>query len=136
MKGDLFLIRGLPGSGKSELAKSLSFEGKYPVYSVDDYFTDVNGNYQFIFSENHLAYKLCEENCRKSMESSCIKIFIDNVFSFDWEMQPYYKLAEEFRYRIFVLCVENRHGGKNIHGIPEEQIQKIEHSFEVKLNRN
>ncbi|EMP07134.1 AAA domain protein [Leptospira interrogans serovar Pyrogenes str. 200701872] len=36
----LILLRGLPGAGKSRLAKLLSENGKYPVFSVDDYFTD------------------------------------------------------------------------------------------------
>jgi predicted AAA+ superfamily ATPase len=34
----LILLRGLPGAGKSTLAKLLSENGKYPVFSIDDYF--------------------------------------------------------------------------------------------------
>ena len=41
------MIRGLPGSGKSTLAKNLSEDGRYPVFSVDQYFTDKNGVYVF-----------------------------------------------------------------------------------------
>lgn len=36
----LILLRGLPGAGKSRLSKLLSENGKYPVFSIDDYFTD------------------------------------------------------------------------------------------------
>ncbi len=36
----IILIRGLPGSGKSSLARLLSENGKYPVFSIDDYFMD------------------------------------------------------------------------------------------------
>ena len=39
----LILLRGLPGSGKSSLAFTLSENGKYPVFSVDDYFTNAEG---------------------------------------------------------------------------------------------
>ena len=50
----LIILRGLPGSGKSTLAKLLSEDGKYPVFSVDDYFTNENGVYHFKFDEKYL----------------------------------------------------------------------------------
>jgi predicted kinase len=129
----LILLRGLPGSGKTTLAKELSEDAKYPVFSVDDYFTGLNGEYIFEFDKNHLAYKQCEENARASMQNRIPKIFIDNVFSLEWEMEPYFKLASEFNYRIFVLTVENRHKGRNIHQISDEQIQKMAQKYKVVL---
>ncbi len=130
----LILLRGLPGSGKTTLAKILSENGKYPVYSVDDFFTNKNnGDYQFEFDKNHLAYKQCEENVKKSMQQSSEKIFIDNVFSLEWELESYFKLAFEFNYRIFVCTVENRHKGKNIHNISQEQIEKMAAKYKVVL---
>jgi predicted kinase len=130
----LIILRGLPGSGKSTLAKELSENGKYPVFSVDDYFTNgETGEYNFEFDKNHLAYKQCEENTRQCMINDLDKIFIDNVFSLEWEMEPYFKLASEFHYRIFVLTVENRHNGKNIHEISNEQIRKMAEKYKVVL---
>ena len=130
----LILLRGLPGSGKTTLAKELSENEKYPVFSVDDYFTDIITNeYKFEFDKNHLAYKQCEENTKKSMQKGIAKIFIDNVFSLEWELEPYFKLASEFKYRIFVLTVENHHKSKNIHGISDEQIKKIAEKYKVIL---
>jgi predicted kinase len=129
----LILLRGLPGSGKSSLAKALSENGKYPVYSVDDYFTDADGNYQFDFEKNHLAYKQCEQRTRLAMQNGIQKIFLDNTFTLEWEMEPYFKLAAEFKYRVYVVTVENRHQGKNIHQIPEEQIKKMAEKYKVVL---
>jgi len=131
--GTLIILRGLPGSGKSTLAKELSENGKYPVFSVDDFFTKESGEYNFEFEKNHLAYKACEQNTRKSMQVNVPKIFIDNVFSLEWEMEPYFKLAAEFNYRIFVVTVENRHHGKNIHDISEEQLEKMAAKYKVVL---
>src|ERR1700752_4694673 len=95
----LILLRGLPGSGKTTLAKELSEDAKYPVFSVDDYFTGSNGEYNFEFDKNHLAYKQCEENAKASMLNAIPKIFIDNVFSLEWELEPYFKMASEFNYK-------------------------------------
>lgn len=129
----LILLRGIPGSGKTTLAKVLCENGKYPVYSVDDFFTGKNGEYNFEFDKNHLAYKQCEQNTRQSMEQGSEKIFIDNAFTLEWELEPYFKLASEFNYRIFVCTVENRHKSKNIHHISDEQIQKMAEKYKVVL---
>jgi len=51
----------------------------------------------------------------------------------EWEMEPYFKLASEFNYKIFVITVENRHGGKNVHGISQEQLEKMAASYKVVL---
>jgi predicted kinase len=129
----LILLRGLPGSGKTSLAKELSENGKYPVYSVDDYFTDENGEYKFEFDKNHLAYKHCEERTRTAMQNKLQKIFLDNTFTLEWEIETYFKLAKEFDYKVYVVTVENRHHGKNIHGIPDEHIRKMAEKYKVIL---
>jgi predicted kinase len=129
----LILLRGLPGSGKSTLADLFSEGGKYPVFSIDNYFTDKDGNYNFNYLENHKAYEFCTDNVRAEMIKGTDKIFVDNTFTIDWELQPYFKLAEEFKYRIFVTTVENYHGGKNIHGISDDQLQKMASKFKIKL---
>jgi predicted kinase len=130
----LILLRGLPGSGKTTLAKELSENGTYPVFSVDDYFTDKESRrYNFEFDKNHLAYKFCENNVSKSMKQGINKVFVDNTFTIEWELEPYFKLASQFDYRIFVLTVENRHKGKNIHNISYDQLKKMAEKYKVVL---
>ncbi len=130
----IILLRGLPGSGKTSLAGILSEKGKHPVYSVDEYFTDdKSGVYEFDHRSNHLAYSACEENTRKSMMAGAEKIFVDNTFTLEWEMEPYFRLAKEFDYKISVVTVENRHGGRNVHGISSDQLEKMASKYKVKL---
>ena len=128
----MILLRGLPGSGKSTVAAVLAGK-EFPVFSVDDFFTTDDGSYEFRYRENHLAYKKCEENVRQAMESGRGKIFVDNTFTMDWEMEPYFRMASEFGYRLHVMTVEHYHSGKNIHDIPEEQLQKMAAKYSVKL---
>ncbi len=129
----LIILRGLPGSGKSTLAELLS-EKKWPVFSIDDYFTDaITKEYVFDFSKNHLAYKSCEQQTEKAMQASTEKIFLDNTFTIEWEMEPYFELAKKYKYRVHVLTVENRHHGQNTHHIADQQLQKMAEKYKVVL---
>ena len=133
MTKSLIILRGLPGSGKSTLAKVLS-EEKYPVLSIDDYFTNSeSGEYKFDFDKNHLAYKSCEDRTKTFMQKGSEKIFLDNTFTLEWEMESYFKMAAEFNYQVFVVTVENRHGSKNIHSISNEQLKKMAEKYKVVL---
>lgn len=130
---DLIVLRGLPGSGKTTLAEVLSENGKYPCISIDDYFTGSHGEYNFIHSENFKAYEQALQRTEKAMKEAQPKIILHNVFSIAWEMEPYFKLASQYNYRVFVSTVENYHGSDNNHGITEEQLNKMASKFKVRL---
>ena len=133
MKPALILLRGVPGSGKSTLAQLLSESGRYPIFSIDDYFTDSEGKYKFDYSKNHLAYAQCQEHTEAAMRAGHPKIIVHNTFVFDWEYEPYFKFAQTHNYQIFSLVVERYHDHKNIHQISDEDIAKMAARFKVKL---
>jgi hypothetical protein len=54
------------------------------------------------------------------------EIVVSNTFTQEWELADYYKLAEQYGYKVFSLIVENRHGGKDVHGVPEEKLVQME----------
>ena len=61
------------------------------------------------------------------------KVFVDNTFTLEWELEPYFKLASKFNYRVHVITVENRHGSKNIHDISKEQLEKMASKYKIVL---
>ncbi|EKR64236.1 hypothetical protein LEP1GSC036_3870 [Leptospira weilii str. 2006001853] len=112
----------------------MSENGRYPIFSVDDYFTDPKTKeYNFDHKKNHLAYKYCEEQARKEAENGASKIFLDNTFTLSWEIKPYFQIASQFGYAVFVVTVENYHNGKNTHFIDDESLKKMASKYKVRL---
>jgi len=133
MAKELFLLRGLPGSGKSTLAAQLGGS----LVEADRYFMDY-GDYKFDASKLKDAHAWCRDQVKKWMEVDNAgydvdRIVVSNTFTQEWEMKPYYELAEKYGYRVHSIVVENRHGGKNIHNVPDEAIDKMRKRFEIKL---
>jgi adenylate kinase family enzyme len=148
----LFLIRGVSGSGKTTTANLLSENGKYPVLSADMYFEDSEGNYNWNPSKLKDAHAWCKGQVEYLMLAeademirgeffiqyqnktvSNDKIFVANTFIQEWEMEDYFKLAEQYGYQVVSLIVENRHGNKNIHNVPDEKVEQMKDRFQVKL---
>jgi predicted kinase len=133
---NLYLLRGLPGSGKSTLANQIGDTH----FEADMYFINENGEYIFNGADIKKAHQWCQSRVELAMIQNHITygldssdIIVSNTFTQEWEMEPYYKLAESYGYRVFSLIVENRHGGENIHGAPADKIQAMKDRFEVKL---
>lgn len=124
---NLFLLRGLPGSGKTTLGNIVAQH----CFAADDYFM-VGDEYCFDPSKLKTAHAFCQSRTRTMMGLGQ-DVAVSNTFTQKWEMQPYFDMAEEFGYTVHSIIVENRHGGKNVHGVPEEAITKMRNRFEVQL---
>lgn len=129
----LILLRGLPGSGKSTLAKLLVGEKDYCHKEADMFFVDREGNYKFEPSKIRDAHAWCQEEIEFAMKLEHSPVVVSNTFTQEWEMQAYYELAAKYDYQVSSIIVENRHGGKNVHGVPEDKLQAMKDRFEVKL---
>ena len=135
-QGELILLRGLPGSGKSTLAKiilQLRSTDEPEILSADDFFEDKEGDYNFDPTKLKEAHNYCQFRCSERMRQQKAKIVVANTFTQEWEMDEYFKMAERYNYRVHTVVVENRHGNKNIHGVPEDKLQQMKNRFQVKL---
>ena len=135
-QGELILLRGLPGSGKTTLAKiilQLRSTDEPEILSADDFFEDKEGDYNFDPTKLKEAHNYCQFRCSERMRQQKAKIVVANTFTQEWEMDEYIKMAERYNYRVHTVIVENRHGNENIHGVPEDKLQQMKNRFQVKL---
>jgi len=135
-QGELILLRGLPGSGKTTLAKiilQLRSTDEPEILSADDFFDDKEGEYNFDPTKLKEAHNYCQFRCSERMRQQKAKIVVANTFTQEWEMDEYFKMAERYNYRVHTVVVENRHGNENIHGVPEDKLQQMKNRFQVKL---
>lgn len=130
---ELFLLRGLPGAGKSTLAKMLVGDKDYCHKEADMYFVDRDGNYNFDTSKLKDAHKWCKEEIDFVMRLEHSPVVVSNTFTQEWEMKDYYELAEKYGYRVHSLIVENVHNGKSIHNVPNETIENMKKRFVIRL---
>jgi predicted kinase len=124
----LVLFRGLPGAGKSTLAESICDD----VYSADMYF-EKNGEYHFDATQLRTAHEWCKSHVEIALHAEVPIIGVANTFTQQWEMDPYFELAKKYNYRISTIIVENRHESTNIHGVPDDAMEKMKNRFEIKL---
>lgn len=135
MKKKLFIVRGVPGSGKTTFAKELNSDYHF---EADMYFINPEtGEYTFAPEEIRNAHQWCKSNVEQSMillsKRETCSIVVSNTFTQEWEMEPYFELAEKYGYEVFSIIVENRHGGKNIHDCPEDKVEIMKQRFEINL---
>ena len=134
--GDLILLRGLPGSGKTTLAHIILQHPanlEQEVLSADDFFENEDGDYNFDSTKLREAHNYCQFRCSERMRQEKSRIVVANTFTQEWEMEEYFKMAERYNYRVHTIVVENRHGNQNVHGVPEDKLQQMKERFQIKL---
>jgi predicted kinase len=129
MEKRLILVRGVPGSGKTTFARSLG--GVH--YEADMFFLDSMSNYVFDVTKIKDAHAWCQSMCEDQMKEGESLVVISNTFTQEWEMKPYLEMASRHGYLTFTVIVENRHGGVNTHGVPEDKLQAMKDRFEFSL---
>ena len=133
----LIILRGLPGSGKSTFANYMFSNN---IFEADKYFYDEDGTYNFDVTKLHAAHKWCQLRVEHAMEDNLesngqyfSEIVVSNTSTTEKELEPYLKLAEKYDYKVVSLIVENRHGNKSVHNVPDETMEKMRNRFDIKL---
>lgn len=133
----MIILRGLPGSGKSYLAKEIvqSTVGgdslKY-IFSTDDFFLQKGrGVYAFDPTKLSDAHAFNQEQVLKALMGAISPVIIDNTNTQCWEMQHYARMAVKYGYFIEVLEPDTpwlfqaaELARRNKHNVSRDSIQK------------
>ena len=132
---DVIILRGIPGSGKSEMAAHwvATKLGCADVCSADDYMVDEAGDYHFdpaLLADCHnRCLRRFVELMRSKGRTPGALCVVDNTNCTLWEAAPYAEnaLAYGASVRVLVLlCDPEVAFQRNVHGVPLVTIQSMD----------
>ena len=125
MNSKLYIIRGLPGSGKSTFAKKLLQGGKVQQHlEAAEFMTDENGNYKF----DPTILQKCHQQCQmwvKYYLDLGQSVVVSNTFSRKWEILAYTRMGKEFE------VIEMKGNYQNVHNVPQFIIDNMKNRWEI-----
>lgn len=138
-----FILRGLPGSGKSHYAQTLidelvkGDEAQYVVCSTDDYF-EKEGEYSFDKHKLSEYHNLNLARFIRALSQSIPLVILDNTNIRKWEFVAYIEAAHALGYQVKEVVVgeikdkamQHLYYQRNIHKVPLKTINKMAYQFE------
>lgn len=115
-----FVLRGLPGAGKSFLAAALVAARPAEALSADDFFLDAAGDYRFDATRLADAHRACFKRAAASA-AAALPFVIDNTNLTAAEYAPYMTVAEAFGFRAVLVTVDQSPEvcfRRQVHGVP------------------
>lgn len=122
----LYLIRGLPGAGKSTLAKALNVQ-----HIEADMYHIVDGVYRFAPEKIKAAHEWCQANAAMMLRQG--DVAVSNTFTRRWELAPYYAMGAEYVTEITVDngFTDEELAARTIHAVPVETIKAMRERWEA-----
>ena len=139
--GSIFVLRGLPGSGKSTISEILKLIHKDSlVLSSDDYFWDVGTNsHKFDKDKIQEAHKWNFDRFKKSIEVKVPIIIVDNSNVKLFHYHHYLDYGQRHNYLVTVVTIPHNDVSdkelteRNIHGVSRETIRRMRKEFEWEI---
>jgi tRNA uridine 5-carbamoylmethylation protein Kti12 len=139
-----FILRGLPGSGKSHYAQSLADDmvkgddSQYLICSTDDYFINKEGEYHFEKFKLSEYHNLNLVRFIKGLAENIPLVIVDNTNVKKWEFVAYTAAASAMGYQVKEVIVgeikdksmQHLYAKRNTKNIPLKTISKMAYLFE------
>ncbi|CAD5117232.1 DgyrCDS6028 [Dimorphilus gyrociliatus] len=134
----MYILRGLPGSGKSTISNQLvDLHEKTIICSADDFFLNLDGVYEYNETKKKEAHCWCQEKAKEAC-SLGNHVIIDNTNVRKWELKFYIDLAKEFGYVTIVIEPETDWkwdpeilSRKNKHKVTKEVLERKLKNYEL-----
>ncbi len=127
----LYLVRGLPGSGKSSFVKH-QLHALVNHYEADQYFClNPENEYRFDTTLLGAAHSWCQKMTKHSLAGG-FDTWVSNTFTIIKELRPYFEIAKETDSALVVMTMNGNFG--SIHNVPEEAMQRMRARFEYDIS--
>ena len=129
MKQTIYLIRGIPGSGKTTLAnKLLQSNAVQSHFEADMYFIEKDGVYRYRKELIVQAHIWCRKQTLETV-SQRHNVVVSNTFITVSELMPYYNIATRTGAGVKVIRATGNF--ENQHNVPADIVSRMKQQYQA-----
>lgn len=124
----VYIMRGIPGSGKSTYIKTRTNDKTKEVVCSADHYFETQGKYQFDSKLLGKAHDFCKKQFLVSIERPEGVVFVDNTNTTVKEMEFYVSKCEAANIPFIIVnvhCDVEKAAARNSHNVPADKVRQM-----------